>query len=74
MSFTEKLKGWRTLSFNVLMGILALWRTLRPEDTLPADDMLEMLLNAIFASLESITVVGNVFLRFKTNTAIFKKA
>ena len=70
----DKLKGYRTLAFNGIMAALLLWRTLRPADPVPGEAEVTTILDMFFNSLDLITLVGNVFLRFKTTTPVGKSA
>ena len=69
----ELVKGYKTVVFNVLIGLLMVWKAVSPESELPTPDMLNGLLDSLYASLEAILVVGNIVLRAVTNTAVGRK-
>ena len=69
----ELVKGYKTVVFNVLIGLVMVWKAVSPESELPTPEMLNGLLDALYASLEAILVVGNIVLRAVTNTAIGRK-
>ena len=56
------MKGWKTIAFNVLMGILLLVQHQADLWNIPA------------GIAETILVVGNFILRFLTSTPVGKKA
>jgi hypothetical protein len=66
-------KGYKTVIFNVLIGLLMVWKAVSPESELPTPEMLNGLLDTLYASLEAILVVGNIVLRAVTNTAVGRK-
>ena len=70
----DKIKGYRTLVFNGIMAALLLWRTLRPSDPVPDDATITTIIDMLFKSLDVVTLIGNVFLRFKTDTPVGKSA
>lgn len=71
----EKLKGWKTIIFNLVMGGVVIWGMLRPEDSVPSVEEATGLLDSLMASLDQILlVVGNILLRLRTNTAVGKSA
>ena len=69
----ELVKGYKTVVFNVLLGLVMVWKAVSPESELPTPEMLNGLLDTLYASLEAILVVGNIVLRAVTNTAIGRK-
>ncbi len=69
----ETVKGYKTVVFNVLMGLIMVWKAVSPESELPAPEAISGLLDSLYASLDSILVVGNIVLRAVTNTAIGRK-
>lgn len=69
----EMVKGYRTIIFNVLIGLFMVWKAVSPESELPTPDMLNGLLDSLYASLDSILVVGNIVLRAVTNTSVGRK-
>ena len=70
----DKIKGYKTLAFNGIMAVLLIWRTLRPSDPVPGEAEVTTILDMFFNSLDIITLVGNVFLRFQTTTSVGKSA
>ena len=69
----ETVKGYKTVIFNVLIGLVMVWKAVSPESELPTPELLSGLLDSLYASLDSILVVGNIVLRAVTNTAIGRK-
>lgn len=69
----ETVKGYKTVIFNVLIGLLMVWKAVSPESELPTPDMLNGLLDSLYASLDAILVVGNIVLRAVTNTSVGRK-
>jgi hypothetical protein len=69
----ELVKGYKTVIFNVLIGLVMVWKAVSPESELPTPEMLSGLLDTLYASLEAILVVGNIVLRAVTDTAIGRK-
>jgi hypothetical protein len=69
----ELVKGYKTVVFNVLIGLVMVWKAVSPESELPTPEMLNGLLDTLYASLEAILIVGNIVLRAVTNTAIGRK-
>jgi hypothetical protein len=69
----EKAKGYKTVIFNVSVGLLMVWRAADPSATLPDENQLNTVLDSVFASLDALLVVGNLFLRAVTDTQVFKK-
>ena len=69
----ETVKGYKTIIFNVLIGLLMVWKAVSPESELPTPDMLNGLLDSLYASLDAILVVGNIVLRAVTNTSVGRK-
>jgi hypothetical protein len=69
----ELVKGYKTVVFNVLIGLVMVWKAVSPESELPTPEMLNGLLDTLYASLEAILVVGNIVLRAVTNTALGRK-
>jgi hypothetical protein len=66
-------KGYKTVIFNVLIGLLMVWKAVSPESELPTPELLNGLLDSLYASLEAILVVGNIVLRAVTNTSVGRK-
>ena len=69
----ETVKGYKTVVFNVLIGLVMVWKAVSPESELPTPELLNGLLDSLYASLEAILVVGNIVLRAVTNTAVGRK-
>lgn len=68
----EALKGYKTVLFNSICALLAVWRYARPQDQVPDDSLVAAMIDGILNSLEAIMIVGNIGLRFRTDTTIFK--
>lgn len=69
----ETVKGYKTVIFNVLIGLLMVWKAVSPESELPTPELLNGLLDSLYASLDAILVVGNIVLRAVTNTSVGRK-
>lgn len=69
----ETVKGYKTIAFNVIVGLLLVWRAVRPADEIPSSEQVSALLDSLYASLDAILVVGNLVLRAVTNTAFGRK-
>ena len=69
----ETVKGYKTVVFNVLIGLVMVWKAVSPESELPTPEMLNGLLDTLYASLDAILVVGNIVLRAVTNTSVGRK-
>ena len=70
----DKIKGYKTLAFNIVMALLLVWRSVRPTDQIPDEATATSILDSLFNSLDALTVIGNIFLRFRTTTPIGKSA
>ena len=66
----DKFKGYKTVAFNVLMGLLVVLGAFLPDAVIPSGEHVETTIATIWAIVE---VVGNLILRFKTTTKVFKK-
>lgn len=69
----ENLKGYRTVLFNVIVGLLLVWRAVAPGDEIPSESQVSTLLDSLYASLDAILVVGNIVLRKFTDTPVGRK-
>lgn len=69
----DSLKGYRTVIFNVIMGLLLIWRSVAPGDEIPTDSQVQTLVDSVFSALDAILVVGNILLRKVTDTPVFNK-
>ncbi len=69
----ETVKGYKTVVFNVLIGLVMVWKAVSPESELPTPELLNGLLDSLYASLDAILVVGNIVLRAVTNTSVGRK-
>lgn len=67
------LQGYKTVIFNVLMGIIMLVRALNPDATVPGEESLHGAVDALDVALTAVWGVGNVILRAITSSPIFKK-
>ena len=67
------LKGYRTVIFNVIVGLLMVWRAVAPGDEIPSESQVSTLLDSLLGSLDAVLVVGNIVLRKFTTTAIGEK-
>lgn len=69
----DNLKGYRTVIFNVIMGLLLIWRSVAPADEIPTDSQVQTLVDTVFSALDAILVVGNILLRKVTDTPLGQK-
>jgi hypothetical protein len=69
----DKLKGFKTIAFNVLMGATMLIRFFNPETQVPDVEEVTAAVDAVGASLTAIWGFGNMWLRAITDSPIFKK-
>jgi hypothetical protein len=67
------MKGFKTIIFNALMGIIALWKIYFPEQEMPGEAEVQAAVDVFWQILSGVTVAGNVLLRFVTKTPIFKR-
>jgi hypothetical protein len=69
------LKGWKTISFNVLMGAILLLNqfSLFGTDPVPSADQVHAGLDSVEQGVAALLVVGNMILRAITNTTVLKK-
>lgn len=68
------LTGYKTIIFNAIMGIVFIAQAALPDSVLPQADEVNSFLDAVLSQLDLlVTVVGNVWLRFKTTTPVFQK-
>ena len=69
----ETIKGYKTVIFNVTVGLLMVWRATDQSVVLPDETQVNAALDAVFSILDPLAVVGNMVLRAVTNTAVGKK-
>ena len=70
----QRIKGYKTVAFNVVMTALLLIRAWQPEAELPTEEQVTQSLDAIDQGLIATWGLGNVVLRAVTNSPIFKRA
>ena len=67
------LKGYKTIIFNAVMGLIMLVRAVMPDVVLPDEAEVNSTLDSLLANADAIiTVIGNLWLRFVTTTPVFK--
>ena len=67
------MKGWKTVTFNVIMSALMVMSLMNPEaDTYDAEQVRTMIENAE-PFIVAAWGIGNILLRAITDTPIFKK-
>lgn len=69
----DSLKGYRTVIFNVIVGLLMVWRAVAPGDEVPTEGMINTLIDSLFNALDAFLVVGNIVLRKLTDTPLGRK-
>lgn len=68
------LKGYKTIIFNGIMGVILLIRAVMPDVVVPDEAEVNSILDSLLANLDSIiAIVGNIWLRFVTTTPVFTK-
>jgi hypothetical protein len=67
------MKGYRTFVFNIIVALVALVRVAYPEYIAPSDMEINEFLDQLDMAIMVVLWVGNLGLRFITNTPIFKK-
>lgn len=67
------LKGFRTLIFNVVMGIVMLLRALGADTEMPTEEQVSAAIDSLDVALTAIWAIGNLLLRAITDSPIFKK-
>ncbi len=72
----QKLKGFRTILFNAVMGLVAVLNAfgLFGTDAAPSADQVTAAFDGLDVALAAIWSIGNVILRAITNTPMFKKS
>jgi hypothetical protein len=65
------MKGYKTVAFNVIMGIIALLAVLNPEADLPDGALVSAGLDNVEAAFVAVWTVGNLILRAITSSKIF---
>lgn len=63
------MKGYKTIVFNVVMALVVLISAFVSDSVLPTGDDVQ---SAIKTIEMIVMAVGNIWLRFKTNTPIFR--
>lgn len=66
-------KGYKTIVFNVVMGLVLFIRAMSPESELPDAESVEGAVDAVGAAFAAVWGIGNVILRAITDSPIFKK-
>jgi len=69
----EKIKGFKTIAFNIIMSVIMMLTLWSPESDLPTGDQVQGALTGLEEALTLIWGVGNLILRAVTNSSIFKK-
>jgi len=68
------LSGYKTVIFNVIIGLVLLVRAFSPDADLPTDEEVSSTLDQLLSNADAIiAVVGNLWLRFVTKTPVFTK-
>lgn len=66
------MKGYRTLIFNFLMGAVILLSQTLGFDA-PEESQVNQFLDALDVIMSVVTVIGNIFFRFISDTSIGRK-
>ncbi len=67
------LTGYKTVAFNAVMAIVAIWKIYFPEQEMPGEMEVERAVDTFWQIFSTVMVAGNVGLRAVTKTPIFKK-
>ena len=67
------MKGYRTVAFNVIMGVIMLVRAIAPDAELPGEEAVGSAVDLLDAGLSAGWALGNIVLRAITTSAIFTK-
>ena len=68
------LTGYKTIAFNLIVGLVALVRAVSPDTDLPTEAEVSGTLDQLLLHADAIiAVVGNLWLRFVTKTPVFTK-
>jgi hypothetical protein len=65
--------GYKTVVFNVIMGLIALVKALNPDAVLPGEEEVNQGIDGFLLSLGLVWGVGGVILRAITSSPIFRK-
>ena len=68
----DKLKGFKTILFNVVMTVVMCFRLWMPEAELPGEADVTAAVDALDAALTAVWGVGNLLLRAVTDSKVFK--
>jgi hypothetical protein len=68
----DKIKGWKTVAFNVIMGAIAFIHALNPTAELPNHEMVQAVFTNADTLIMGVMAVGNLILRAFTTTPVFK--
>jgi len=71
-TFLTKLKGWKTVAFNLIMPLMLLLAAYSPGQELPDGEQIQHGLDTTEAAITAIWTIGNLVLRAFSNTTIFK--
>lgn len=67
------LKGYKTVIFNVIMGLIMMIRALNPDAEVPGDESVNAAIDALDVTLTALWGIGNLILRAITTSPVFKK-
>lgn len=67
------LKGYKTVIFNLIMGLIMMIRAMNPDAEVPSDGAVTSAIDAIDVALTMAWSAGNLILRAVTTSPIFKK-
>lgn len=69
----DKIKGYKTVIFNIFMAIVMVVRVTNPDAELPDEASIGAAVDAMLVGLTAVWGVGNIILRAVTNSSIFNK-
>ncbi len=67
------LTGYKTVAFNAVMAIVAIWKIYFPEQEMPGEVEVQQAVDVFWKIFSAVAVGGNIALRAVTKTPIFRK-
>lgn len=67
------MKGWKTVTFNVVMALIAVVYAMNPDAEKPSVEQVQGGIDAAEGGFVAALSVGNIILRAITTSPIFKK-
>lgn len=69
------MKGFKTVTFNAIMGVISVGVALNPDmiSDAPTAEEVQAAVNSAYAAIGGVTMVGNWIIRAFTSSPIFRK-